>query len=71
MRKSGLLLLLVFVVPMTLIASTRASAQPAAAAEAFDQLRVSQVTGNARAFMAPRTLDPIPLPTMALWGLQA
>ena len=70
MRKSGLLLLLVFVVPMTLIASTRASAQPAAAAEAFDQLLVSQVTGNALAFMAPRTLDPIPLPTMALWGLQ-
>jgi carboxyl-terminal processing protease len=62
-KRSSLLLLL-----LILVAPAGAHAQPVG--QAFDQLLVAQVTGNALAFMAPRTLDAIGLPTMALWGLQ-
>ena len=36
----------------------------------FEQSGFSQVTGTAFAFMAPRTLDAIPLWQLTQWGLQ-
>jgi carboxyl-terminal processing protease len=36
----------------------------------LDQTLVSNVATAALGFMAPRTLDPIPLSTMTLWGLR-
>lgn len=36
----------------------------------LNQSMIAVVTGAALQFMAPRTLKPIPLPQMALWGLR-
>ncbi|CAG4928288.1 unnamed protein product [Acidocella sp. C78] len=35
----------------------------------FDTARVAAVWGAALAFMAPRTLEPLGIPQMAVWGL--
>ncbi|MCW8305497.1 S41 family peptidase [Acidiphilium sp. PA] len=40
-----------------------------AAAPAFDQARAGAVWGAALAFIAPRTLEPLSIPQMAVWGL--
>ncbi len=40
------------------------------AVPAFDHVLIAQVTTTALAFMAPRTLDAIPIPQMAAWGLR-
>ena len=45
-------------------------AEPFAPGQNFNQALAAQVTGTALAFMAPRTLDAIPVPQMALWGLR-
>jgi carboxyl-terminal processing protease len=55
------LLLLLLIVP--------AHAQPAANA-GFDPGLVANVYSVALAFMEPRTLDPVPVPTLTLWGLR-
>ena len=39
------------------------------AAEMFDTAAAADVVATALAFMAPRTLDPIPVPQLAVWGL--
>ena len=38
--------------------------------QALDQRLVAQVTASALAFMAPRTLEPVPVWQLALWGLR-
>ena len=63
MRRAAVLLLLIMAAP--------ADAAPFTAERTLDQELVSQVVGNALAFMAPRTLDEIPVPQMALWGLRS
>jgi carboxyl-terminal processing protease len=40
-----------------------------AAAAGFDAARAGAVWGTALAFIAPRTLDPVGIPQMAVWGL--
>lgn len=64
MRRVALPLLLV-----TMALNPPLCAAPFTAAGTLDQELVSQVVGAALAFMAPRTLEPIPMPQLALWGL--
>jgi carboxyl-terminal processing protease len=40
-----------------------------AAAPGFDAARAAAIWGTALAFIAPRTLDPLGIPQMAVWGL--
>ncbi len=47
-----------------------ARAEPFSATPTLSQVLVAQVTSTAFEFMAPRTLEPIPIPQMALWGLR-
>ncbi len=42
---------------------------PAMAAAPFDTTLAASVFGDALGFMAPRILDPVPLPELAAWGL--
>lgn len=60
MSRRWILLVLVFVV--------RAHAQPAA--DAFNPALITSVYTTALAFMAPRTLDPVPVGTLTVWGLR-
>jgi carboxyl-terminal processing protease len=46
-----------------------ACAAPFTAAGTFDQGLVAQTVATALAFMAPRTLEPVSVPQMAIWGL--
>jgi len=55
------LLLLLLIVP--------AHAQPVANG-GFDAALVANVYSVALAFMAPRTLEPVPVPTLTVWGLR-
>ncbi len=41
-----------------------------AAESGFGTRLAGDVFGAALAFMAPRTLDPVPIPTLAIWGLR-
>jgi len=41
-----------------------------AAGGAFDQQRVAAVYSEALSFIAPRILDPVPVPQLTFWGLQ-
>jgi len=59
-RKTALLLLL-------LMASVHA--QPVAAASGFDPHLIANVYVSALAFMAPRTLEPVPVSQLTIWGL--
>lgn len=61
MNRLTVLLLLLLIVP--------AHAQPAANG-GFDPALVANVYSVALAFMQPRTLDPVPVPTLAVWGLR-
>lgn len=66
MTQAWLLLLLA-----ALLAPTRAAqAEPFGTAPSLSQLLVAQVATTAFEFMSPRTLEPIPLPQMAMWGLR-
>jgi carboxyl-terminal processing protease len=57
--RRAVLLLLLFIVP--------ANAQPAGG---FDPALITNVYAAALAFMAPRTLDPVPVGTLTVWGLR-
>jgi carboxyl-terminal processing protease len=41
----------------------------AAASSTFNPAKAGMIWGSALAFIAPRTLEPIPMPRMAVWGL--
>lgn len=63
-RISALLLVLLF---------GRANADPARMASgmpAFDQRLATEVYATALSFMAPRTLDPVPISQLTIWGLR-
>lgn len=60
MTRRCILLLLLFVV--------RAHAEPVAGG--FNPGLITSVYTTALAFMAPRTLDPVPVGTLAVWGLR-
>jgi carboxyl-terminal processing protease len=47
-----------------------AAAEPFAPGQALDQRLVAQVTATALVFMAPRTLEAVPVWQLALWGLR-
>lgn len=53
---------------LVLFVIARAQAQPTAAA--FDQAGLAAVYGEALTFIVPRILAPVPVPRLALWGLQ-
>ncbi|HEY3847074.1 MAG TPA: S41 family peptidase [Acetobacteraceae bacterium] len=61
MNRLTVLLLLLLIVP--------AHAQPVANS-GFDPGLVANVYSVALAFMEPRTLDPVPIPTLTIWGLR-
>jgi carboxyl-terminal processing protease len=69
-RLPALLAVLVCVVLAVAAISDRACAEPFAPGQSFNPALIAQVTGTALAFMAPRTLDAIPIPQMTLWGLR-
>ena len=64
MKRTGFLLLLILAAPAP------SPAAPFTAQSTLDQQLVSDTVGAALAFMAPRTLEEIPVPQMALWGLR-
>ncbi len=60
-------------VTLLLLLAWRAHTMPQARADepaGFDQALAARVFTAAFTFMAPRTLEPVPLPRMTLWGLQ-
>ena len=57
-----------WVVLLVLLLVVPAHAQPGGAG--FDPVLVSNVYTAALTFMAPRTLDPVPVPTLTVWGLR-
>jgi carboxyl-terminal processing protease len=61
-----ILLVLLLVVP----AHAQPGASGPAAAGGYDPALVTQVYAAALAFMQPRTLDPVPVPTLTIWGLR-
>jgi len=61
-----MLLLLALVVPP----GRAANAEPFSTVPSLSPALVAQVTRTAFEFMAPRTLEPIPIPQMAMWGLR-
>lgn len=54
---------------LVLLVAGRAHADPLAAG-GFDAARLTAVYSEALAFVAPRILEPVPVPQLALWGLQ-
>ncbi len=66
MNRSWVLLLL-----FALVAPERAArAEPFGGGPGLSPFLVAQVTATAFDFMAPRTLEPIAIPQMAMWGLR-
>jgi carboxyl-terminal processing protease len=65
--KATLLLLLAFALPLPFGAPR---AEPFGAAPSLNQPMLAGVTATALAFMAPRTLEAIPVPQLVLWGLR-
>ena len=61
MIRIGALLFMLLIAP--------AHAQPVAAAGGFDPHLVTNVYATALAFMAPRTLEPVPVSQLTIWGL--
>ena len=59
------LILLVIISLQAALADSAAEAKP----DGFDTALVGDVLGAALAFMAPRILDPVPVPELAAWGL--
>jgi carboxyl-terminal processing protease len=64
----AILLLLFALLPA--LASRPAGAEPFAAGRSLDQRLVVEVMGAAFAFMAPRTLEAVPLADLAMWALR-
>ncbi len=62
MIRVGALFVLLLVVP--------AEAQLGTASPAFDAAVVGNVYATALTFMAPRTLEPVPVPQLTIWGLR-
>jgi carboxyl-terminal processing protease len=58
----GVLIVLLFMAP--------AHAEPAVNGAGFDQALTANVAAAALAFMAPRTLDPVPISQLTAWGLR-
>jgi carboxyl-terminal processing protease len=72
-RKSGLrlpLLAALFPLAVVLVVGPARADQPSRE-RGLDQVLLVQVAAAALAFMAPRTLQDIPVPVMALWGLRS
>jgi carboxyl-terminal processing protease len=67
-KAAGFLLFLLLLVP---VVSTPGRAEPFTSGQALDQGLVISVTATALAFMAPRTLEAVPIPRLALWGLRS
>jgi carboxyl-terminal processing protease len=55
---------------IVLLFAAQAHAQPVAGGAGFDQALTANVTAAALAFMAPRTLDPVPISHLTVWGLR-
>ena len=66
MKRAPLLFFLALLAPLP-----PAQAAPFTTTGMLDQQLVADVTGAAFAFMAPRTLEPIPVAQMAMWGLDS
>jgi carboxyl-terminal processing protease len=66
-RSPGFLLFLALLAPAASIPALAESFTPG---QALDQGLVVSVTATALAFMAPRTLQAVPMPQLALWGLR-
>jgi carboxyl-terminal processing protease len=71
-RIAGLLVFLAFVTAEapSLVHARSVSAEPYAAGRPLDMQLIADVTATALAFMAPRTLEPIPVPQLTMWGLR-
>ncbi len=63
MNRRAILLLLIIALPMA------GWAKPALAATAFDTATAASVWGAALSYIAPRSLEPLTVPQMTLWGL--
>jgi carboxyl-terminal processing protease len=50
--------------------AAQAHAEPVTVGAGFDQALAANVTAAALAFMAPRTLDPVPISQLTVWGLR-
>ena len=61
MIRASVLFVLLFIVP--------AHAQSVPVPPGFDPHLITQVYSTALAFMAPRTLDPVPVAQLTIWGL--
>jgi carboxyl-terminal processing protease len=55
---------------IALLFTVQANAEPVAAGPGFDQALAANVTAAALAFMAPRTLEPILVSQLTVWGLR-
>lgn len=53
-----------------LVGTTSVRAEPFVAGHALDQRLVADVMGAALAFMAPRTLEPVPTSDLTMWALR-
>jgi len=65
--RAAFLLLLAFVAPLL---PAGARAEPFVTGQNFNQPLLAGVAATALAFMAPRTLDAIPVPQLVMWGLR-
>ena len=63
-------ILLVLFALLPILAAAPARAEPFGAGRGFDQRLMSDVMGAAFAFMAPRTLDSVPLQDLTMWALR-
>jgi carboxyl-terminal processing protease len=61
---------LLFLLLIVSVANAPGRAEPFVSGQVFDQGMVVSVTATALAFMAPRTLQAVPIPQLALWGLR-
>ncbi len=50
--------------------AAQAHAEPVTAGAGFDQTLAAEVAAAALVFMAPRTLDPVPVSQLTVWGLR-
>ncbi len=66
--KHSLLLLLIMLCPALLPGA--AHAEPFAAGRTFDQRMVADVMSVALTFIAPRTLEAVPIPDLTMWALR-
>ena len=63
MNRLGLLLVL-------LLIASAAQAEPVVSAPGFNAVLATQVYATALGFIAPRTLEPIGVPQLTVWGLR-